>query len=189
VLEPMPMYSLILLEMKVNHYIYQKKCESYFMILTKNEKKRNKKIKSKKNEKRVRISATFSVLRPKPDFGCFAKLYFYKSILPILYIDLYLSTNKKSRFDKRSKNRGRSKRVELQRSKIWKWRSTEKVEQICIPFDPKNEKKNTKKVTKIFNILGETGKTKLNKSQTHLNKYEKGNIDSSIYTSLGAKMY
>ena len=42
---------------------------------------------------------------------------------PILYFDLYFLTNKKSRFDKRSKYRGRSREVEIERSKYRKGRT------------------------------------------------------------------
>mgnify|MGYP000124864948 CR=1 FL=1 len=82
--------------------------------------------------KRVRISSTFSVLRPfsylrpvlyfdpptllrpKPYFDLFGQtLLTTKTLLRPLYFDLCFSTNKKSRFDKRSKYRGRSKRVEV----------------------------------------------------------------------------
>ena len=46
---------------------------------------------------------------------------------PKLYFELYFSTNKKSRFDKRSKYRGRSRAGEVQkRSKIWKWSKYQK---------------------------------------------------------------
>jgi len=61
----------------------------------------------------VRISSTFSVLRPtdflplKPYFDFFDQT--------LLRPRLYFSTNKKSRFDKMSKYRGRSKRVDVER--------------------------------------------------------------------------
>ena len=83
-------------------------------------------------------SSTFSGLRPKPYFDFFGQtLLRQKTLLrPKLYFDLYFSTNKKSRFDKMSKYRGRSKRIEVKiskyrgrsrevevqkRSNIWKW--------------------------------------------------------------------
>ena len=88
---------------------------------------------------RVRISSTFfissaftvlrppTLVRPKLYFDLnftstfLAKLYFdlfgQTLLRPKLYYNLYVSTNKKSRFDKRSKYRGRSKRVEVKR---WK---------------------------------------------------------------------
>ena len=89
-----------------------------------------------------------TLLRPKLYFEVnltstfLAKLYFDQNftstslLRPKLYFDLYFSTNKKSRFVKRSKYRGRSKRVEVKRSncrgrsravevqkrsKVWKW--------------------------------------------------------------------
>jgi len=80
---------------------------------------------------RVRISSTYSILwpfsyirpflyfdpptllRPKPYFDFFGQTL----VRPKLYFDLYFSTNKMSRFDKRSKYRGPSKRVELKSSK------------------------------------------------------------------------
>ena len=48
--------------------------------------------------------------------------FFGQALLrPKVYFDLYFSTNKKSRFDKRSKYRGRGKEGEVERSKILKW--------------------------------------------------------------------
>ena len=55
-------------------------------------------------------------------------LYFDPPTLlrPKLYFDLHFSTNKKSRFDKMSKYRGRSKRVEVQKRSNWC------VPQVCL---------------------------------------------------------
>jgi len=50
----------------------------------------------------------FSVLRPTD---------FTSTFLTKIYFDLYVSTNKKSRFDKMSNYRGRSTRVKVKRSK------------------------------------------------------------------------
>ena len=52
-----------------------------------------------------------TLLWPKPHFDFFGKT--------LLRPKLYFSTNKKSRFDKRSKYRGRSKEVEVQKRPIW----------------------------------------------------------------------
>ena len=77
-------------------------------------------------------SVGFSVLRPT-DFTSTKIL-----LRPKLYFDLYFSTNNKSRFEKRSKYRGRSKDGEVERSKYRKGRryengrSTEKVERMRI---------------------------------------------------------
>ena len=64
---------------------------------------------------RVRISSTFSVLRPFSYLRPF--LYFAPPTLlrRKLYFDQYSSTNKKSRFSKRSKYRGRSREVQVQK--------------------------------------------------------------------------
>jgi len=73
-------------------------------------------------------SVGFSVLRPT-DFTSTKIL-----LRPKLYFDLYFSTNNKSRFEKRSKYRGRSKDGEVERSKYRKGRryengrSTEMIE-------------------------------------------------------------
>jgi len=96
----------------------------------------------------VRISSTFSVrptlLKPAYFTSTFlSQLYFdpnfISTFLSQLYFDLFGQTlllplyfNKKSRFDKRSKYRGRSKRVEVQKGgrRYENGRSTEKVKLI-----------------------------------------------------------
>ena len=58
------------------------------------------------------ISSTFSLLRPKRYFDL--NLTSTSLLRPKLYFDLCISTNN-SRFNKRSKYRGRIKRVEVQK--------------------------------------------------------------------------
>ena len=67
------------------------------------------------NQNWIRISSTFSVLRPTL-LRLFSPNFTSTSLVrPKLYFDLYFSTNKKSRFDKMSKYRGRSKDIEVQK--------------------------------------------------------------------------
>ena len=94
---------------------------------------------------RVRISSTFSVLRPFSYLRPF--LYFDPPTLlrPKLYFDLYFSTNKMPRFDKRSKYRN-GRRYE-------NGRSTEKVELMRTPKLSKSKSRNEKiTMWKIFEI-------------------------------------